>query len=159
MSKTETKIYDCFGNQVFHTKNHFESFIVVRKKLAYDNGELVVVERGTEDTRALVQSEKCNAGLENLKKQLALRYGTLENAQARLQQNQVYADVSDIPDNPAGQAAWTEQNTQRLQALANQLGVSIDDLLSMTEATYNSLIQNQQNQGTEQGTNQEGGNE
>lgn len=148
VEKVTKKIYDCFGNEVTKHKTKFESYVVTRKKLAFEDGELVVVETGTEDTRALVQSEKHNAGLENLKRQLTLRYGTLGNAQAHIQMNQVYADVSDIPDSPAAQAEWTAQQQNRIQTLANQLGVSVDDLLSMTEANYNAMIQKQQSAGS-----------
>lgn len=148
MAKEQTnqqqKVYDCFGSEVVRLKNHFESFVVNRKKLAIEDGELVVIETGTEDTRAKVQSEKCNAGFENLRKQLALRYGTFDNALAHLQQNQVYADVSDIPDSPGAQAEWAAQQQARLQQLANRLGISVDELLSMTEANYNALINQQQ---------------
>lgn len=145
---------DCFGNEIirFNGKQKLQGAIVQGKKLTLKDGELIVVETDKVDTDKLIASEACNAGLENIRKQAALRYGTLNNAIAINADKQNYADVSNIPTNAMQQAQYVEAQRTKLEQLAAKLGVSTDELLSMTEAGFNSFMQSKQQPSATEGS-------
>ncbi len=143
-TQTELLEKDCFGVRIIRSQCSLEPGFIHKKQLKMVDGDIKVVETEVIDTQALIESEAHNAGLQNILRQEALRYGTIENALARNADKQTFADVSNVPDGVGAQAEFMQQQQQRLEALAAKLGVSVNDLLNMTEASFNNLINGKQ---------------
>lgn len=115
-----------------------------------------IVSDGVVDEDALIQSEKCNAGLENIIKLQTLRYGTLENAIKRNEDKQQFADVSNIPTTVAEQAEYLNNIQADVDALCAKLGISKEDLLKSNQESLARMLAAKE---TSQSANTEGGND
>lgn len=118
----------------------FSSGVTVARHLERDGNGVKIVEDGVVDNDALIQSEKCNAGLENIIRLQTMRYGTLENAIARNKDKQVYADVSKIPTSIGEQAEYVQNIQADVDALCAKLGISKEDLLKSNQETLAQLL-------------------
>lgn len=105
-----------------------ENFHLVRK----GNG-LDVVSDGFTDYKKLIQSQACNAGLQNIIRLQTMRYGTIENAIVRNKEKQVFADVSNIPTSVAEQAEYIKDIQNDVDELCSKLGISKDELLKANQ--------------------------
>lgn len=115
--------------------------IVIEKHLDRIDGDVVVVDGDKVDYDAEIQSQIKNAGLQTILKMQTMRYGTLENAIARNEAKRVFGDVSNIPDSVGAQQAYIAKQNAELDKMAQQLGVSREELLKMTESTFNAKIE------------------
>ena len=115
-----------------------------------------IVSDGVVDEDALIQSEKCNAGLENIIKLQTLRYGTLENAIKRNEDKQQFADVSNIPTTIAEQAEYLNNIQADVDALCAKLGISKEDLLKSNQESLARMLEAKK---TPQPPTTEGGND
>lgn len=118
----------------------FSNGKVIARHMERDGNGIKIVEDGFVDRDALVQSEKCNAGLENIIRLQTMRYGTLENAIARNAQKQVFADVSKIPTSVAEQSEFVNGVQADVDALCAKLGISKEDLLKSNQETLAQLL-------------------
>lgn len=125
------------------------------KKLDRVNGDIVIVEGAVIDYDAEIQSHKKEAGLEAIKKAQILRYGTLDNAIARNQAKQKFLDVSKFGDDIANREI-AKANEEEISKLAEKLGISKDEILSLTKANFEALVKVKET--TKQG-NENGGKE
>lgn len=114
-----------------------------------------VVSDGFVDGDALIQSEKCNAGLENIIKMQTIRYGTIQNAIKRNEDKQVFADLSKVPTTVAEQQEYIAKSEKELNDLCNKLGISKEDLLKSNLETLTQLVKGK----NETSQPAEGGNE
>lgn len=110
------------------------------RHLEREGNGVKVVEDGIVDEDALIQSEKVNAGLENILKMQTMRYGTLENAIARNKEKQVFADVSKIPTSIGEQAEFVNNIQNDVDALCAKLGISKEDLLKSNQESLAQLL-------------------
>lgn len=115
-----------------------------------------IVSDGVVDEDALIQSEKCNAGLENIIKLQTLRYGTLQNAIKRNEDKQQFADVSNIPTTVAEQAEYLNNIQADVDALCAKLGISKEDLLKSNQESLARMLAAKE---TSQSATTEGGND
>ena len=113
---------------------------VLRKHMERDGNGIKIVEDGIEDADALIQSEKINAGLENIIRLQTMRYGTIENAIARNADKQVFADVSHIPTSVAEQTEFVNGVQADVAALCAKLGITKEDLLKSNQETLAQLL-------------------
>lgn len=113
---------------------------VIQRHLERDGNGVKIVEDGVVDNDALIQSEKINAGLENILKMQTMRYGTLENAIARNKDKQVFADVSHIPTSIGEQAEYVQNIQNDVDALCAKLGISKEDLLKSNQESLAQLL-------------------
>lgn len=116
-----TSGFDC-------SKHVREGFHLVRKGEGLD-----VVSDGNTDFKELIQSEKCNAGLQNIIRLQTMRYGTIENAIVRNKEKQVFADVSKIPTSVAEQAEYIKDIQKDVDGLCAKLGISKEELLKANQ--------------------------
>lgn len=139
----------------------FSNGTVTLRHMERDGNGVKIVEDGVEDRKALIQSEKVNAGLENIIRLQAMRYGTIENAIARNKEKQTFADVSKIPTSVAEQKEYIEKNEAEITALCQKLGISKEDLLKSTSESLAKLLADKAAASQEQANpgNEEGGNE
>ena len=112
----------------------------MHKHLERDGNGVKIVEDGVVDEDALIQSEKINAGLENIIRLQTMRYGTLENAIARNKDKQVFADVSHLPTSVAEQSEYVSNIQADVDALCAKLGISKEDLLKSNQETLAQLL-------------------
>ena len=112
----------------------------LQRHLERDGNGVKIVEDGVVDNDALIQSEKINAGLENILKMQTMRYGTLENAIARNKDKQVFADVSHIPTSIGEQAEYVQNIQNDVDALCAKLGISKEDLLKSNQESLTQLL-------------------
>lgn len=94
---------------------------------------LKVVSDGIVDHHELIQSEACNAGLENIIRLQTMRYGTIENAILRNKEKQTFADVSHIPTTVAEQAEYIKDIQNDVDNLCSKLGISKEELLKSNQ--------------------------
>lgn len=132
---------------------------VMKRHLERDGNGVKVVEDGVVDRHALVQSEKCNAGLENIIRLQTMRYGTIENAIARNADKQVYANVSNIPTSVAEQSEFVNGVEADVAALCAKLGISKEDLLKSTQESLAQLLAAKQAAADQSAAATTGGNE
>lgn len=116
-----------------------------------------IVSDGIVDEDALIQSEKCNAGLQNILKLQALRYGTLENAIKRNEDKQNFANVANIPTTVAEQAEYLNNIQADVDALCAKLGISKEDLLKSNQESLARMLAAKQQETSQAST--DGGNE
>lgn len=100
------------------------------------NGGLIIVSDGFKDIQKEINSELKNAGLQNILKLQELRYGTLDNAIARARDRGVYADVSHIPTDVAGQSDLVNKTNAAVDKLCKELGLTKEQLLGLTPEKY-----------------------
>lgn len=117
-----------------------------------DGNGIKVVSEGFVDKQKEIQSQAKNAGLVNILRLNELRYGTVENAVVRNREKQTFADVSNIPETVGEQKAYYEENYKEAKALADKLGLTLDELLSKSGSDLATLLAPTQEQN-------EGGNE
>lgn len=118
----------------------FSNGKVMKYHLERDGKGVKIIEDGIVDEHALIQSEKVNAGLENIMRLQTMRYGTLENAIKRNADRQVYADVSNIPTSVAEQADFVNGVEADVAALCAKLGISKEDLLKSTQESLAQIL-------------------
>lgn len=133
--------------------------IYEKRHLEKDGNSVKIVSDGFVDRDKEIQSELKNAGLQNILKLQELRYGTIDNAIARNADKGVYADVSKIPTDVAGQQQFVAAAQAKLNALAQELGVPVSELSGINEAKLTELYNNKYSQAAAATTDQEGGNE
>lgn len=106
-----------------------------------ENGDLIFVSDGKRDIQKEINSQKCNAGLQNIIRLQTMRYGTLENAIARNKEKQTFADVSNVPDSVGEQAQMVADAKGNIQALAAKYGVTVEQLLALkSESDFVNLV-------------------
>ena len=71
----------------------YESFHLER-----DGLNVKIVSDGISDRQKEIESQKHNAGLQNILKMQTIRSGSIDNAIKRNEEKKVFADVSKIPD-------------------------------------------------------------
>ena len=116
----------------------YESFHLEREGL-----DIKVVSDGISDRNKEIQSHAKEAGLENILKMQALRYGSVDNAIKRNEEKKVFADVSKIPDSVGEQAEMVFKNKKDFEALCQELGLTKDQLLALTPEKYLEIKQAQ----------------
>lgn len=116
----------------------YESFHLER-----DGLNIKVVSDGISDRKKEIQSHKNEAGLQNILKLQAMRYGTINNAIARNEDKKVFADVSGIPDSVGEQAALVAKTNAEIEKLCNELGLTKEQLLNLTPEKYVEIKQAQ----------------
>ena len=130
--KVNNSIYAPIRSKGFDFSNgKIEKFHLARKGSGVE-----LISDGIVDQDELIQSEKCNAGLENIMKMQTLRYGTIQNAIKRNEDKQVFADVSKVPTSLAEQAEYISAAEKDVNELCAKLGISKEDLL---KSNYESL--------------------
>lgn len=115
--------------------------VVMHRHMERDGNGIKIVEDGFVDEDALIQSEKCNAGLENIIRLQTMRYGTIENAIKRNEAKQVFADVSKIPTSIGEQAQYVEEIQKDVDKLCKELGITKEELLKSNQATLSQLYE------------------
>lgn len=115
--------------------------VVMHRHMERDGNGIKIVDDGFVDEDALIQSEKCNAGLENIIRLQTMRYGTIENAIKRNEAKQVFADVSKIPTSIGEQAKYVEEIQKDVDKLCNDLGITKEELLKSNQATLSQLYE------------------
>lgn len=135
---TERIADNSFRNPVQSFGLDFSNGKRMHRHMVREGNSINIVEDGVVDEDALIQSEACNAGLQNIIRLQTMRYGTIENAIARNADRQVFADVSKIPTSVAEQSEYVKGIQADVDALAAKLGISKEDLL---KATQESLAQ------------------
>lgn len=118
----------------------FTKKTTIHRHMEREGNGIKIVEDGVVDEDALIQSEKCNAGLENIIRLQTMRYGTLENAIKRNADKQVYADVSHIPTTVAEQSEFVSGVQADVDALAAKLGITKEELLKSTQESLAQLL-------------------
>lgn len=141
----------------FANPQQYEKHIVEDKHAERTaNGGIKFVSDGKRDIQKEIESQACNAGLQNIIRLQTLRYGTLENAIARNKEKQVFADVSKVPESVGEQAEMVKEATDNLQALADKYGVTVEQLLALKSSEdFQNLVTPKQNENA----HDEGGNE
>ena len=109
----------------------YESFHLER-----DGLDIKIVSDGISDRRKEVHSHAKEAGLQNILKMQALRYGSVDNAIKRNEEKKVFADVSNIPDTVGEQAELVKKSNSDVNKLCQELGLTKDQLLSLTPEKY-----------------------
>lgn len=127
-------------NSVSRTGLDFSKKDSIKRHMVRDGNGIKIVEDGVVDVDALIQSEKINAGLQNIIKMQTMRYGTLENAIVANAQTQVFADVSKIPTTVAEQSEFVSGVQADVDALCAKLGISKEDLLKSTQESLAQLL-------------------
>lgn len=134
------KVNNTFSNPVsFEKMDESHKCIMVYHMEREGNG-IKIVEDGLVDRQKLLESEKVNAGLENIIRLQTMRYGTIENAIKRNADKQVYADVSKLPTSVAEQAEFISKTEAEVASLCSELGISKEDLLKSNVDTLSQLI-------------------
>ena len=131
---------NCSTNPVERPGLDFSNAKRMHRHLERDGNGVKIVEDGYVDEDALIQSEKINAGLENIIRLQTMRYGTLENAIARNKDKQVFADVSHIPTTIGEQAEYVQNIQNDVDALCAKLGISKEDLLKSNQESLAQLL-------------------
>ena len=103
-----------------------------KRHLELEGKSVTVVSDGFCDVDKEIQSELKNAGLQNILKLQELRYGTLDNAIARVNDRGVYADVSNIPDGVGPRSAYVAAAQEELARLAASLGLTPEEVAKLT---------------------------
>lgn len=116
-----------------------------------------VVSDGFTDYQKLIQSEAKNAGLANIMKFQAMRYGTLQNAIVANDQKKLYADVSNIPDSVGEQAELVARTNAEIEKLCKEMGLTKEQLLNLTPEKYVQIKQEQAAQAAQAAVGSEGG--
>ena len=129
----------------------YESFHLER-----DGLDVKVVSDGISDRDKEIQSHKKEAGLENILKQQALRYGSVGNAIKRNEEKKVFADVSKVPNTVGEQAELVSQTNKDVEKLCKELGLTKDQLLALTPEKY---VEIKQAQAAALAAQDQGGNE
>lgn len=127
-----------------------------------DGNGIKIVEDGVIDVQAEIDSQACNAGLQNIIRLQSMRYGTIENAIARNKDKQTYCDVSHIPTSIAEQSEYIAGIQADVEKLSAKLGISKEELLKANQEFLAQRLAalNSTNNGASAGaTAAEGGNE
>lgn len=96
-----------------------------------EKGGLTFVSDGKVDIQKEIDSQLCNAGLQNIIKMQTMRYGTIENAIARNEQKKTFADVSKVADSVGEQAEQVANSTAAAKAIAAKYGLTLDQVLAL----------------------------
>lgn len=116
----------------------YESFHLER-----DGLDIKIVSDGVSDRQKEVDSHKKEAGLENILKMQALRYGSVDNAIKRNEDKKTFADVSHIPDSVGEQAEQVAKVNKDIDKLCKELNLTKDQLLALTPEKYVEIKQAQ----------------
>ena len=144
--QTQTKTYDRMPNNssinpVISTGMDFSNAKRMKRHMVRDGNGIKIVEDGIVDEDALIQSEACNAGLQNIIRLQTMRYVTIDNAIARNKDKQVFADVSKIPTSIAEQQEYVASVQADVDALCAKLGISKEELLKANQEFLASKLQ------------------
>lgn len=129
----------------------------MKRHLERDGKSVKIVEDGIVDHDAEIQSQLKNAGLQNILKLQELRYGTVDNAIARAADKGIYADVSNIPTDISGQAAFIQAAQAKIAKLKAELGLSDEDIKNLSIDRLTEIYTEQAKVAAAPNASQEGG--
>lgn len=126
----------------FPSEDQIGKHIVEDKHAVRDSkGGLKFVSDGKRDIQKEIESQKCNAGLQNIIKLQTLRYGTIDNAIARNKEKQTFADVSKIPTSVAEQFEMVADSQAAIYKLAKKYNMTVDQVLALkSEQDFVNLV-------------------